>query len=105
MSVRLARFSYAWRRSGRYDSSAVVSVNSSASGTDCVPISWLTLRNAASIDMPDSTQISSRSSASGKARRIDNCRRAMRFLRKQIRHADIGGDQAQPEFDDRGLIE
>jgi hypothetical protein len=37
--------------------------------TDCAPISWLTLRNACSIDMPDSTQISSRSSASGKARR------------------------------------
>ncbi len=34
-------------------------------GTDSDPISWLTLRNACSTDMPDSTQISRRSSALG----------------------------------------
>ena len=60
-----------------------------------------TLRNAASIDMPDSTQISSRSSASGKARRIDSWRFWILFLRKMPRqlHADIGGEQADAELD------
>ena len=69
--VRLARFSKACRLSGRYDISAMVNVSSSAMGTDCMPISWLTLRPACSSDMPDSTQISKRSSVSGKACRID----------------------------------
>ena len=59
----------------------MVSVSSSASGIDCRPISSLTFLNAASIDMPDSTQISSRSRVSGKARLIDNWRREILFLR------------------------
>ena len=62
----------------------MVSVSSSASGIDCEPISWLTLRNAASIDMPDSTQISSRSSASGKARLIDSWRLCDLVLQEQL---------------------
>src|SRR4051794_14203063 len=62
-------------------SSAVASVNSSASGTDCTPISWLTLRKACSIDMPDSTQIR-RSMASGKDLRIDVWRLLIVFFRK-----------------------
>ena len=59
----------------------MVSVSSSASATDCEPISSLTLLNAASIDMPDSTQISSRSSVSGKARLIESWRRWILFFR------------------------
>jgi hypothetical protein len=59
----------------------VASVNSSASGTDCTPISWLTLRKACSIDMPDSTQIR-RSMASGKDLRIDVWRLLIVFFRK-----------------------
>ena len=70
-----ARFSYACRRSGKKESSAVVRVSSSASGTDCDPISLLTLRNAVSIDMPDLTQMRRRSRASGHALVMD----ALRF--------------------------
>ena len=54
---------------------AVVRVSSSASGTDCDPISLLTLRNAVSIDMPDLTQMRRRSRASGHALVMD----ALRF--------------------------
>src|SRR3954463_610786 len=74
-------FSYATRRSGGYDNSAVVSISSSARAGDWVPTSWLTRRKDCSMDRPDSTQISIRSSASGQARRIDNCRFVVRFLR------------------------
>ena len=62
----------------------MVSVNSSDSATDWVTISTLTLRNAASIDMPDSMQISSRSSASGKARLIESWRFEIAFFRNSI---------------------
>ena len=85
----------------------MVSVSSSASATDCEPISSLTLLNAASIDMPDSTQISSRSSASGKARLIESWRLAMRFFRNRYGslHADIGGGEANADLDRRRLVE
>ena len=56
------------------------SANSSASSADCEPISDATRVKALSIDMPDSTQISIRSSASGKARMIDCWRRAFMLL-------------------------
>ena len=62
----------------------MVSVNSSDSATDCGTTSTLTLRKAVSIDMPDSIQISSRSSASGNARRIDSCRFEIAFFRNSI---------------------
>ena len=56
--------------------------------------------------MPDSTQISSRSSASGKARRIESWRFAIRFFRN--RHgsvqAHIGGEEAGAELDHRWLL-
>ena len=85
----------------------MVSVSSSASATDCEPISSLTFLNAASIDMPDSTQISSRSSVSGKARLIDSCRRCDLVLQEHQRqvHADIGGGDAHAELDHRRLVE
>ena len=41
-------------------------------GNECAI--FLTLRKACSIDMPDSTQISSKSMASGKARRMETWR-------------------------------
>ncbi len=44
-----------------------MSESSSASSMEAPPISWLTFWIAASMDMPASTQISRRSSASGKA--------------------------------------
>jgi hypothetical protein len=59
-------------------------VSSSASATDCEPTSSLTLRNADSTDMPDSTQIKSRSSASGKARFIESWRRWILFFRNKF---------------------
>jgi hypothetical protein len=62
----------------------VVSVNSSDSATDCVTISVLTLRNAVSIDMPDSIQISKRSSASGNARLIESWRLEIAFFKNSI---------------------
>src|SRR5262249_25216202 len=58
-------------------------VSSSASGIDCEPISCATFLKAASIDMPDSTQIRSRSSASGNARLIDSWRFWILFLMKR----------------------
>ena len=62
----------------------MVSVNSSDSATDWVTISVETLRNATSIDMPDSMQISSRSSASGNARLIESWRLVIAFFRNSI---------------------
>ena len=47
---------------------------------DWVPISALTRRKASSIDIPDSAQMSKRSSASGKARLIDCLRFSIWFL-------------------------
>ena len=58
----------------RKDSSAVVSVSSSASSTDCAPISAVTCGRPFRSTCRNSTQISIRSSASGKARMIDSCR-------------------------------
>jgi len=60
----------------------VVNVNSSESATDCDTISVLTLRKATSIDMRDSMQISSRSSASGNARLIESWRFEMAFFQE-----------------------
>ena len=57
----------------------MVSVNSSDSAIDWPTISTATLRNATSIDMPDSMQISSKSSASGNARLIESWRLEMAF--------------------------
>ena len=62
----------------------MVSVNSSDSAIDWVTISAATLRNAVSIDMPDSMQIRSRSSASGKARLIESWRFEIAFFRNSI---------------------
>ena len=61
----------------------MVSVSSSVSGMDWVPISSATRLKPTSIDMPDSTQISSRSSASGNARLIESWRRVILFLRNK----------------------
>ncbi|MNT11525.1 hypothetical protein D3C72_1464120 [compost metagenome] len=58
----------------------MVSTISSASSVDWVAISSATRRMAASIEMPDSTQISMRSSASGQARRIECWRFFMRLV-------------------------
>ena len=62
----------------------MVRMNSSDSATDWVTISPLTLRNAVSIDMPDSMQISNRSSASGKARLIESWRFVIAFFKNSI---------------------
>jgi len=62
----------------------VVSVNSSESATDWVTISVETLRKATSIDMPDSMQISRRSSASGNARLIESWRFEIAFFKNSI---------------------
>src|SRR5437660_4395352 len=48
---------------------------------DWTPISCAALRKACSIDMPDSTQMSNRSMASGKARPIECWRLPIVFLR------------------------
>ncbi len=47
-----------------------------------MPISWLTLRNACSMDMPDSTQMRMRSIASGNARATDCWRFLMTLVMK-----------------------
>ena len=84
MPVRLPRFSNAWRRSCRYDSSAVVKLSSSASSSDWLATSLETLPKAASTDMPDCTQMSSMSSASGNAILIDCWRFWIRFSMKML---------------------
>ena len=80
------------------------SVNSSDSATDWVTISPETLRNAVSIDMPDSMQINSRSSASGKARLIESCRLLMAFLRNAISKRQLSIRRAFPDSLDLLLI-
>ena len=62
----------------------MVRLSSSASSSDWVPTSPETFWKAASIDMPDCTQISSMSRASGKAFLIDVWRRCTRFSTKKF---------------------
>jgi hypothetical protein len=80
--VRVPRFSSAMRRSGRKDSSAVVSTILRQAAATASPISSATRRMAASMEMPDSTQISIRSSASGHARLIECWRLPIRLEMK-----------------------
>ncbi|MCY1313540.1 hypothetical protein D9M70_640710 [compost metagenome] len=62
----------------------MVSTNSSASSGEAMAISSATRLKATSMEMPDSTQIKRRSSASGQARRMECCRLAMALATKMF---------------------